>query len=126
VDAVAADAGYVQVSQNLFFIEYMYGVEISSTADLFVVCCASGCLSMSPTLPWLLSQGVNYMSRVFRGAEHNEAAWRARLREPLRFMFGRRSTFGGASPRFPGLGVVRAYERSPRAAAFSPSGVWRS
>ena len=33
-------------------------------------------------------EGVNWSSRVFEGAEHNEAAWRARLDVPLRFLLG--------------------------------------
>ena len=45
---------------------------------------------------WLLSQGLkegeDFMVRKFPGAEHNEAAWRARLDEPLIFLFGSRST----------------------------------
>lgn len=42
---------------------------------------------------WLVSQGLkdddDFVVRVFPGAEHNEAAWRARLDEPLRFLFGK-------------------------------------
>ncbi len=35
------------------------------------------------------TDGRNYLSRVFEGAEHNERAWRVRLAEPLRFLLGR-------------------------------------
>ena len=35
-----------------------------------------------------LRQGLNYVVRKFPGADHNEAAWRARLDEPLVFLFG--------------------------------------
>jgi len=34
-------------------------------------------------------KGVNYDSRKFEGAEHNERAWRNRLRIPLTFLFGK-------------------------------------
>ncbi|HKW29076.1 MAG TPA: alpha/beta hydrolase-fold protein [Verrucomicrobiae bacterium] len=41
---------------------------------------------------WLRSQGLkegeDFIVRQFPGAEHNEAAWRARLDEPLIFLFG--------------------------------------
>eukprot|EP00775_Hariotina_reticulata_P012533 gene12533-12666_t len=33
-------------------------------------------------------EGVNYMSLVFPGEAHNEAAWRRRLKIPLEFLFG--------------------------------------
>ena len=33
-------------------------------------------------------EGENWVSRVFEGAEHNEAAWRARVEVPLRFLLG--------------------------------------
>ena len=45
---------------------------------------------------WLKSQGwregEDFVTRVFPGAEHNEAAWRARLDEPLLFLLGPRPT----------------------------------
>lgn len=41
---------------------------------------------------WLRAQswndGEDFVIRKFEGAEHNEAAWRARLDEPLQFLFG--------------------------------------
>lgn len=41
---------------------------------------------------WLTSQGLkdgdDFVVRKFPGAQHNEAAWRARLDEPLNFLFG--------------------------------------
>ncbi len=41
---------------------------------------------------WLETQdwkaGTDFVIRTVEGAEHNEAAWRARLDEPLRFLFG--------------------------------------
>lgn len=41
---------------------------------------------------WLRAQGLkeggDFIVRQFPGAEHNEAAWRARLDEPLIFLFG--------------------------------------
>lgn len=44
---------------------------------------------------WLASQGLkeggDFIVRKYPGAEHNEAAWRARLDEPLIFLFGRRA-----------------------------------
>jgi enterochelin esterase-like enzyme len=44
---------------------------------------------------WLRSQGLkegeDFVVRTFPGAEHNEAAWRARLDEPLTFLFGPRA-----------------------------------
>jgi predicted alpha/beta superfamily hydrolase len=36
------------------------------------------------SLGW--TKGRNYQSRVYEGADHNEAAWRARLADPLTFM----------------------------------------
>ena len=43
---------------------------------------------------WLLAQGFvedqDFVIRTFPGAEHNEASWRARLDQPLRFLLGRR------------------------------------
>jgi enterochelin esterase-like enzyme len=41
---------------------------------------------------WLVSQGLkpgkDFVVRKFPGADHNETAWRARLNEPLLFLFG--------------------------------------
>jgi enterochelin esterase-like enzyme len=41
---------------------------------------------------WLRSEGLkegeDFVVRVFPGADHNEAAWRARLDEPLTWMYG--------------------------------------
>ncbi len=34
-------------------------------------------------------EGKNWVTRRFEGAEHNEAAWRARVDSPLRFLLGR-------------------------------------
>ena len=43
---------------------------------------------------WLLRQGLvegrDFVVRRYDGADHNEAAWRARLDDPLTFLFGRR------------------------------------
>jgi len=43
---------------------------------------------------WLLKQGLvegrDFVIRRYEGADHNEAAWRARLEDPLTFLFGRR------------------------------------
>lgn len=43
---------------------------------------------------WLLEQGRienrDFVVRAYEGATHNEASWRARLEDPLTFMFGRR------------------------------------
>lgn len=33
-------------------------------------------------------QGKDFESRVYEGADHNEASWRARLHEPLSFLMG--------------------------------------
>jgi hypothetical protein len=33
--------------------------------------------------------GKNYLSREFKGADHSERAWRARLDIPLTFLLGR-------------------------------------
>ena len=42
---------------------------------------------------WLLKQGLvegrDFVVRRYEGATHNEASWRARLDDPLRFLFGR-------------------------------------
>jgi enterochelin esterase-like enzyme len=41
---------------------------------------------------WLLSQGLvegrDFVVRAYQGANHNEASWRARLDDPLTFLFG--------------------------------------
>lgn len=43
---------------------------------------------------WLLNQGLvegrDFVVRRYEGATHNEASWRARLEDPLQFLFGRR------------------------------------
>ena len=43
---------------------------------------------------WLRRQGLregrDFVIRRYEGATHNEASWRARLDDPLTFMFGRR------------------------------------
>jgi len=43
---------------------------------------------------WLLRQGLvegtDFVVRRYGGADHNEASWRARLDDPLTFLFGRR------------------------------------
>jgi enterochelin esterase-like enzyme len=40
---------------------------------------------------WLTSQGLergrNFVVHKFEGADHNEAAWRARLDTPMEFLF---------------------------------------
>ncbi len=45
---------------------------------------------------WLLEQGLvpgeDFVIRVYEGADHTEAAWRERLEDPLRFLFGRDPT----------------------------------
>jgi enterochelin esterase-like enzyme len=42
---------------------------------------------------WLLKQGVvegkDFVVRRYEGATHNEASWRARLEDPLTFLFGK-------------------------------------
>ena len=42
---------------------------------------------------WLLGQGLveglDFVIRRYEGADHNEASWRARLEDPLTFLFGR-------------------------------------
>ena len=41
---------------------------------------------------WLLDQGLvegeDFVVRRYEGADHNEASWRARLDDPLTFLFG--------------------------------------
>jgi pimeloyl-ACP methyl ester carboxylesterase len=43
---------------------------------------------------WLLGQGLvegrDFVVRRYEGATHNEASWRARLDDPLAFLFGKR------------------------------------
>jgi hypothetical protein len=43
---------------------------------------------------WLLEQGLvegeDFVIREFEGADHNEASWRARLDDPMTFLFGPR------------------------------------
>jgi hypothetical protein len=42
---------------------------------------------------WLLAQGLvegrDFAVRSYEGADHNEASWRARLDDPLTFLFGK-------------------------------------
>lgn len=37
------------------------------------------------------AEGGSLIARIYPGADHNEAAWRARVREPMRFLLGRSS-----------------------------------
>lgn len=37
------------------------------------------------------AEGRSLIARIYPGADHNEAAWRARVREPMRFLLGRSS-----------------------------------
>ena len=37
-----------------------------------------------------LTEGEDFVLRVYEGADHNEASWRERLEDPLRFLFGER------------------------------------
>jgi enterochelin esterase-like enzyme len=52
---------------------------------------------------WLLKQrlveGRDFVVRRYEGADHNEASWRARLEDPLTFLFGRRRTGLSSEPR---------------------------
>ncbi len=51
---------------------------------------------------WLVSQGLkegeDFVVRKIEGADHNEAAWRARLDEPLAFLFGSRARSNDRKP----------------------------
>ena len=51
---------------------------------------------------WLTAQGLkdgeDFVVRKFPGAEHNKAAWRTRLDEPLNFLFGNRHPTGKPAP----------------------------
>ena len=38
-----------------------------------------------------LVEGRDFVIRRYEGATHNEASWRARLDDPLTFLFGKRS-----------------------------------
>ncbi len=38
---------------------------------------------------WGWREGVDFMTRVFDGADHSETAWRTRLDVPMRFLFGK-------------------------------------
>jgi len=42
---------------------------------------------------WLIGQGLSegddFLMRAYDGADHNETAWRARLKDPLRFLFAK-------------------------------------
>jgi enterochelin esterase-like enzyme len=35
-----------------------------------------------------LKEGIDFVVRRFPGADHNEASWRARMDEPLTFLYG--------------------------------------
>ncbi|HWB43483.1 MAG TPA: alpha/beta fold hydrolase [Gemmatimonadales bacterium] len=51
---------------------------------------------------WLLEEGLvegrDFVIRRYEGATHNEASWRARLEDPLTFLFGRRTPPRDAGP----------------------------
>jgi glycosidase/predicted alpha/beta superfamily hydrolase len=52
---------------------------------------------------WLLKQGLaegsDFVVRRYEGADHNETSWRARLEDPLAFLFGARpSSASGTAP----------------------------
>jgi glycosidase len=53
---------------------------------------------------WLLKEGLregqDFVIREYPGASHNEASWRARLEDPLAFIFGRKAQ-QGATPSVP-------------------------
>lgn len=36
-----------------------------------------------------LDEGADFVIRAYDGADHNETSWRARLKDPLRFLYGR-------------------------------------
>jgi enterochelin esterase-like enzyme len=36
-----------------------------------------------------LTEGEDFVMRVYEGADHNETSWRARLKDPLRFLYGK-------------------------------------
>jgi len=38
-----------------------------------------------------LVEGSDFVIRAYKGADHNETSWRARLRDPLRFLYGKGS-----------------------------------
>ncbi len=48
---------------------------------------------------WLLGQGLeegtDFVIREYVGADHNEASWRARLDDPMTFLFGRDTDWNG-------------------------------
>lgn len=52
---------------------------------------------------WLLRQGLvegrDFVIRRYEGATHNEASWRARLEDPLAFLFGTGRTGASSVPR---------------------------
>jgi len=52
---------------------------------------------------WLLRQGLvegrDFVVRRYEGATHNEASWRARLADPLAFLFGRGQAPASSAPR---------------------------
>ncbi len=58
---------------------------------------------------WLLDQGLvegrDFVVRRYDGATHNEASWRARLEDPLTFLFGKPGT--DVNPRYARLGGGR-------------------
>jgi pimeloyl-ACP methyl ester carboxylesterase len=63
---------------------------------------------------WLLGQGLvegrDFVVRRYEGASHYEAAWRARLKDPLTFLFGRRTKATAVPPYRP----CESHHRRPR------------
>lgn len=78
IDALCRGAGYREVR--------------ACVVSAWLCCCCEtirvACTHLLLLLLARCVQGVNFASRVFPGEGHDEAAWRRRLAEPLRFLFG--------------------------------------
>jgi cyclomaltodextrinase len=69
---------------------------------------------------WLLGQGRvegrDFVIRRYEGATHNEASWRARLADPLTFLFGRRPHEGDTVSKPAGMNL--------KVPAWSEDAIW--
>ena len=68
-------------------------------------------------LIYLMRRGIDFESRVYEGADHNEAAWRARIGDALRFLLPDRD--GPTRPRRGPAGSTRRGSTRSRA-SFAP------
>jgi predicted alpha/beta superfamily hydrolase len=82
--ALAAFDKYVQSSPLKHPVGRIWFDHGDQTLDRFYAPYQTHMDATLTRLGW--AKGVDFESRVYPGAEHNEASWRARLEDPLRFL----------------------------------------